>query len=97
MLLLPASRQLVATLVAVIIAFSLTTLIIQGAKYKISLHVDSAADMVMVWCLLVSLIDLLLLPLVVLIAWARWKLEERTSLQAIGRATLAIAVTATMF
>jgi hypothetical protein len=51
LLLLSASRPLVATLVAVIASFALATLITQVAKYKISLHIDSAAGAVTVCCL----------------------------------------------
>ena len=94
---LSASRQLVATLVAVIVSFALATLITQAAKYKISLHIDSAAGAVMVCCLLVSPMFLLLSPLVVLIAWARWKLEAHTLLQAVTGAALAVVVTITTF
>lgn len=97
LLLLSASRPLVATLVAVITSFSLATLITQVAKYKISLHVDSAAGAVAVFCLLASPYFLALTPLVVLIAWARWKLGAHSPLQAISGAALGVAVTVTTF
>jgi hypothetical protein len=97
LLLLSASRPLVATLVAVIISFATATFITQVAKYKISLHIDSAAGAVTVCCLLVSPVFLALSPLVVLIAWARWKLEAHTPLQAVAGAALAVAVTVTTF
>jgi hypothetical protein len=97
LLLLSASRSLVATLVAVVVSYALATLITQVAKYKISLHIDSAAGAVTVCCLLVSPVFLALSPLVVLIAWARWKLEAHSPLQAICGATLAVAVTVTTF
>ncbi|HLW00601.1 MAG TPA: hypothetical protein VKT82_18230 [Ktedonobacterales bacterium] len=97
LLLLSASRPLVATLVAVIVEFSIATLISQVAKYKISLHVDSAAGAVTVCCLLVNPIFLVLTPLVVLIAWARWKLEAHTPLQALCGAALGVIVTVTTF
>ncbi len=64
LLLLSASRPLVATLVAVIVSFALAILITQVAKYKISLHIDSAAGAVTVCCLLVSPVFLALSPLV---------------------------------
>ena len=83
LLLLSASRPLVATLVAVIVSFALATLITHVAKYKISLYIDSAAGAVTVCCLLASPVFLALTPLVVLIAWARWKLEAHSPLQAI--------------
>jgi hypothetical protein len=83
LLLLSTSRPLVATLVAVIASFALATLITNVTKYKISLHIDSAADAVMVSCLLVSSVFLVLFPLVMLIAWARWKLEAHNPLQAL--------------
>jgi hypothetical protein len=56
LLVLDASRPLVASLVAVIVSFSVATLITQVAKYKISLHVDPAAGAVMVVSLLASLL-----------------------------------------
>ena len=94
---LHASRPLVATLVAVFISFWLATLITQLAKYKISLHIDSAAGAVIVGYLLISPLFLLLSPLVVLIAWARWKLEAHSPLQALCGAALAVVVTVTTF
>ncbi|MGZ3673207.1 MAG: hypothetical protein ACXWQR_16475 [Ktedonobacterales bacterium] len=97
LLLLDASRPLVATLVAVITSFSLATLITQVARYKISLHVDSAAGAVTICCLLAGPYLLALAPLVVLVAWARWKLEAHSPLQAISGAALAVAVTVTTF
>jgi len=97
LLLLSASRPLVATLVAVIVSYAAATLITHMAKYKISLHIDSAAGAVTVCCLLNSPIFLALSPLVILIAWARWKLEAHTPLQAICGAALAVAVTVTTF
>jgi hypothetical protein len=97
LLLLSASRPLVATLVAVIVSYAVVTLITQVAKYKISLHIDSAAGAVMVFCLLVSPMFLILSPLVVLIAWARWKLEAHTPLQSMCGAALAVTVTVTTF
>jgi len=60
--LLSASRPLVATLVAVIVSFALATLITNVAKYKISLHIDSAAGAVTVCCLLASPVFLALSP-----------------------------------
>src|SRR5215472_14397510 len=43
LLMLHASRPLIATLVAVLVSFTVATLVTQLAKYKISLHMDSAA------------------------------------------------------
>ncbi len=97
LLLLSASRPLVATLVAVIASFVLATLITQVAKFKISLHIDSAAGAVTVCWRLSSPVFLVLSPLVVLIAWARWKLEAHTPLQAVTGAALAVAITVTTF
>jgi hypothetical protein len=97
LLLLAASRPLVATLVAVLISFSLATLITQVGKYKISLHIDSATGAVAVFCWLVNPAFLLLVPLVVLIAWARWKLEAHTPLQALAGAALAVTVVAIVY
>jgi uncharacterized membrane protein len=97
LLLLSASRPLVATLVAVIVSFALATLITHVAKYKISLHIDSAAGAVTVCWRLSSPVFLALSPLVVLIAWARWKLEAHSPLQAICGAALAVTMTVTTF
>jgi membrane-associated phospholipid phosphatase len=97
LLALSASRPLLATLVAVLVEFALATLITRVAKYKISLHTDAAAGAVTVCCLLVSPVFLALAPLVALIAWARWKLEAHTPLQALCGAALAVAVTLTTF
>ncbi len=97
LLMLSASRPLVATLVAVIVEFAVATLITQVATYKISLHVDAAAGAVTVVCLLASPVLLVLAPLVVLIAWARWKLEAHSPLQALYGAALAVTVTVTTF
>lgn len=94
---LSASRPLEAALVAVIVSFTLATLITQVAKYKVSLHIDSAAGAVTVFCLLISPGFLALSPLVVLIAWARWKLEAHSPLQAVCGAALGVAVTTTTF
>lgn len=97
LLLLSASRPLVATLVAIFVSFALATLITHAAKYKISFHIGSAAGAVTVCCLLANPVFLALSPLVVLIAWARWKLEAHTPLQAVCGAALAVAVTVTTF
>lgn len=94
---LSASRPLVATLVAVIVSYAAATLITNVAKYKISLHIDSAAGAVTVCCLLVGPVFLALTLLVVLIAWARWKLEAHTPLQSMCGAALAVTVTVTTF
>ena len=85
LLLLSASRPLVATLIT------------QVAKYKISLHIDSAAGAVTVCWRLSSPVFLALTPLVMLIAWARWKLEAHTPLQDVTGAPHAVAVTVTTF
>jgi hypothetical protein len=97
LILLDASRPVVATLVAILISFALATLITQLARFKISLHVDSAAGAIVVCCLLISPRFLVLSPLVVLIAWARYKLEAHSLFQAVCGAALAVAVTATTF
>lgn len=97
LLLLSASRPLVATLVAAFVSFSTATVITQVAKYKISLHIDSAAGALTACCLLTGPFFLALAPLVALIAWARWKLEAHSLLQAICGAALGITVTVTTF
>lgn len=97
LLVLDASRPLVATLVAVTVEFAVATLITRVARYKISLHVDSAAGAVTVACLLAGSGFLALAPLVALIAWARWKLEAHSPLQVMSGAALGVVVTLTTF
>jgi membrane-associated phospholipid phosphatase len=97
LVMLDASRPVVATLVAILTSFALAALITQLARFKMSLHVDSAAGALIVCCLLVSPLFLVLSPLVVLIAWARYKLEAHFPLQAVCGAALAVAVTANTF
>lgn len=92
LLALHASRPLIAVLVAVIVEFAVATLITQVARYKISLHIDSAAGAVTVLCLLASPGFLALAPLVALVAWARWKLEAHSPLQALSGAALGVMV-----
>ena len=87
----------VATLVAVIVEVAVATLITQVAKFKISLHIDSAAGAVTVFCLLVSPLFVVLAPLVGLVAWARWRLEAHSPLQALSGAVLGAAVTLITF
>lgn len=96
LLLLGSPRALVTTLVAVLVSFAIATGITQ-LGYKISFHIGSAAGAVTVCCLLASPIFVVLSPVVVLIAWARWKLEAHSPLQAMCGATLAVAVTLTTF
>ncbi len=97
LVILGASRPLVATLVAIIVELAVAALITQAAKFKISLHVDSAAGAVTVLCLLASPGFLAFSPLVALIAWARWKLEAHTPLQAICGAGLGVMATVTTY
>lgn len=93
LLLLGASRPLIATLVAIIVELVVATLITQVAKYKLSLHVDSAAGAVTVFCLLAGPGFLMLSPLVAVVAWARWKLKAHTLLQALCGLGLGVAAT----
>ncbi len=97
LLVLHASRALLATLTATLISFLVATLITQLAKYKISFHIGALTGTLTVCCLLVSPLFLLLSPLVLLVGWARWKVEAHTALQAVCGAALALCLTVGSF
>lgn len=94
--LLHASKPLIVTMSAVIVAVGLAAIITQ--KWKISLHLVGAAGAVTVFGLLFGWqLALLLAPGVLLIAWARWHVRAHTPLQVLAGAALAIAVTLVLF
>ncbi len=97
LIVLHASHAVLATLVAVLVSFSVATGITHLAQYKISFHMASAAGAVTVCSLLANPVFCLFFPLVVLIAWARWKLKAHTPLQAFFGAALAVVVTIAIF
>lgn len=95
LLLLHASTALLATLTAVIVVLLIATVITKF--WKISLHLVGAAGAVTALVLLFGPLCFLLLPLVVLVGWARWYVQAHTILQAIAGTALATSVTIIIF
>lgn len=92
---LQASAHLLATVVAATIALAVATVITQ--YWKISLHLVGMAGAVTTFTLVFGAPFLLLSPLVVLVAWARWKVGAHTPLQALAGSALAVSVTLVIF
>ncbi len=91
LLLLHASRHLLATVTAVLAACTIATVITR--YWKISFHlVGMAGAMTILWILFGPLAAFLA-PLVLLVAWARWRVGAHTPLQALAGTALAIGVT----
>ncbi|HLG75531.1 MAG TPA: hypothetical protein VKX46_03910 [Ktedonobacteraceae bacterium] len=97
LVLLRASVQLLATIVAVILAIVLSAIITVALAWKISLHLVGMTGAVTVCVLLFGPRLLVLTPLIVLVAWARWKVGAHTWLQALAGIVLAIAVTLAVY
>ena len=95
LLILHASRLLLATVTSVIIVLVIATVITRA--WKISLHLVGAAGAVTVFVLMFGPLFLLLSPLVGMVAWARWRVGAHTLLQAVAGTVLAVGVTVTLF
>jgi hypothetical protein len=95
LLVLQASRELLATIAAVLVCgvftFAITT------RWKISFHLIGAAGAATVITLLFGPIGLVLIPFVTLVGWARWQLQVHTVPQALAGTALAVAITVGMF
>jgi hypothetical protein len=89
--LLHASRVLLATVVAVLIADVLTLAI--TTRWKISVHLVGMTGAVTVMLILYGWVALPLVVLVPLVAWARWEVRAHTPAQAVAGAILATLVT----
>jgi hypothetical protein len=92
---LGASRVLIATVTAVIVACGISLLITRS--WKISLHLVGMAGAVTVFVLMFGPLFLVLSPLVGIVAWARWQVGAHTLLQAVAGMVLAVSVTVTLF
>lgn len=95
LLALQASKALLATVAAVLVC-GICTLAIT-ARWKISFHLVGAAGAATVITLLFGPIGLVLVPLVVLVGWARWRLQAHTIAQALVGTALAVVITVGMF
>lgn len=94
---LRASHLLMATLTAVIVVLCIATVITVRGKWKISFHLLGIAGAVMALVIVVGPLCLLLSPLVVLTAWARWRVQAHTMSQTCAGAVLAVVVTVVVF
>lgn len=92
---LHADRRVIAAIVAVLIGGVITLLITR--YWKISLHLVGVAGSTTVLTLVYGPIFLLLTPLVVLVGWARWRVQAHTPLQAVAGAALATFITVATF
>lgn len=93
--LLAASRALITAVIAVIVTCILALIITRYSK--ISLHLVGMAGAVTVCVLLYGPLCLLLTPLVLLVGWARWRVQAHTIGQAIAGTILAVSVTVLLF
>lgn len=95
LLLLHASSTLLATIVAALVTGAIAGLITR--YWKISFHLIGIAGAVTVFVLVFGALSYLLVPLVMLVGWARWEVRAHTFLQALMGAALAVAVTVAIF
>ena len=95
LLMLQASRALIATVTAVIVVLVIATVVTRF--WKISLHLVGIAGAVTAFVLMFGPLFLFLSPLVVLVGWARWQVRAHTLLQALAGTLLAVSVTVTIF
>ncbi len=95
LLALEASAALLATVAAVLVCGICTFAI--TVRWKISFHLVGAAGAATVLTLLFGPIGLVLIPFVVLVGWARWRVGAHTFAQAIDGTTLAVVITVGMF
>jgi len=93
LLLLHAALPLIAALTASLISLAIAIIVTQFLKYKVSLHMVGITGAVIICGLLFGPALLLLFPLIILIAWARWKVHAHTLLQACLGGAVAVFVT----
>jgi hypothetical protein len=94
---LHATPALLATVTAALLALAIATVITHYGKWKISLHLVGISGSVTVLFLLANPFFLCLSPLIVLVGWARWKVQGHTFAQALAGAALAILLTVVTF
>jgi hypothetical protein len=93
---LRASPPLMATVVAALITSVIATLVTRFWT-KISFHLIGIAGTATVFTLLFGIVAVLLYPLVLLVGWARWRVQAHTVLQACAGTVLAVVVTLVVF
>jgi hypothetical protein len=94
---LAVSPVLLATVVASLVAVSISLLITSVLRFKISLHMVGSAGALTTCLIVFGPLMLLLAPLVVCIGWARWRVRAHTLMQAGVGTLLAIVVTLMVF
>ncbi len=97
LLIVHASSAFLATMVAALVALATAMVITNVWKWKISLHLVGVAGAMTTCLLLFGPIFLMLLPLVALVAWARWEVGAHTPWQAIAGLLLAVSITVLIF
>ena len=95
LLLLRASPALIATVIGMLISCIIALIMTQF--WKISLHVVGITGAITLLGLLGGPLFFLLSPLVLLVSWARWRVEAHTPLQPLAGIALAVAVTVAIF
>ncbi len=95
LLTLHASRALLATVTAVLVC-GLCTLAIT-TRWKISFHLVGRLAPRLSSHFFSGQSELVLVPLVALVGWARWQLQAHTVAQALVGTTLAVVITVGMF
>lgn len=97
LLLLHASHPYLATVAAVVVGAVLALVITHLARWKISLHVAGNAGAVTVLVIVFGWLALLLAPLVVLVGWARWRIQAHTLAQVVAAMLISVGVTIAIF
>jgi hypothetical protein len=97
LLFLAVPRVFLITVAIAPISVACAIAITQCFRFKISLHMVSIAQVVTICWWLFGSLFLLLVPLVVLIGWARWKVRAHTILQACAGTLLGVSATMALF
>jgi hypothetical protein len=95
LLLLRASPVMLATVLASLMALAIATGVTQ--YWKISLHVVGITGTATILTLLFGIVAGIVYPLVLIVAWARWRVRAHTPLQALAGTLLAVSVTVLTF
>ncbi|MFB9275032.1 hypothetical protein ACFFT4_08625 [Cohnella cellulosilytica] len=93
LLLLAAPLELLATFAGMVCAVAAALLVTQLARWKISLHLIGMTGTVLTLALLITPLAYWLVPLIVLVGWARWRVGAHTPSQALAGAALAAGIT----
>jgi membrane-associated phospholipid phosphatase len=95
LILLHTSITLLTTATAIIVLLAICIAV--TLKWKVSLHTAWAASVIMILTFVFGPFYLLLAPLVVLVAWARWQVHAHTLWQLLAGTVLAILIVSITF